>query len=286
MVPLLGFGALTADLGSWYHTGRSLQAAADAAALAGAQALPLDTGTAAGLANQYAAKNGGTIAPGGISFSQASAPNDSITVTVIGTAPSFFAKVFGINSVTLHASATAQSNELGQAFGVAPITVSKDHPMLAGSGCPCFGQATSIPLDKTGAPGAFGLINLDGSKGGNGGPNTLAGWIQNGYNGYLGLGDYPSNPGAKFNASQMQAALTARIGTILLFPVYSSLSGNGANATYNVIGWAGFYLTSFDARGSSGDIYGHFTQVAWTGIEATTNTSQPDYGARIIKLTQ
>jgi Putative Flp pilus-assembly TadE/G-like len=286
MVPLLGLGAMTVDLGSWYHTGRALQATADAAALAGAQALPLDTETAAELANQYAAKNGGTIASDGISFSQASAPNDSITVAVSASAPSFFAKVFGINTVTLHAHATAQSNELGEAQYVAPITVSKDHPMLAGPGCPCFGEATSIPLDKMGAPGAFGLINLDGSKGGNGGPNTLADWILNGYNGYLGLGDYYSNTGAKFNASQMQGALTARIGTILLFPVYSILSGNGANAQYVVIGWAGFLLTSFDARGSSGNLYGHFTQVTWDGIATTTNTDQPDYGVRTIRLAQ
>jgi Flp pilus assembly protein TadG len=286
LVPFLGLGALTVDLGSWYRTGRSLQATADAAALAGAQALPYDPAGASNLASLYATKNGGTIAPGGVSFSQASAPNDSITVSVTGSAPSFFAKVFGINTVTLHAHATAQSDEMAEAMGVAPITVSKDHPMLAGSGCPCFGQATTIPMDRLGSPGAFGLINLDGSKGGNGGPNTLAGWILNGYDGYLPLGDYYSNTGAKFNAAQMQSALTARIGSTLLFPVYSILAGNGSNAQYIVIGWAAFYLTGFDARGNNGNLYGYFTNVTWNGIAASTNTGQPDYGARTIQLVQ
>ena len=127
-------------------------------------------------------------------------------------------------------------------------------------------------------PGSFGLINLDGSRGGDGGPNTLAGWIQNGYDGYLGLGLYYANTGAKFNASQMQAALTARIGTVLMFPVYDTLTGNGANAQYNIIGWVGFHLTSFDARGSSGNLYGYFTQITWTGLPASPG-SGPDPGS-------
>ena len=52
---LLGATAVSLDVGSWYHAKRALQAKADAAALAGAQALPLSTSDAQALAIQYAA---------------------------------------------------------------------------------------------------------------------------------------------------------------------------------------------------------------------------------------
>ena len=31
-------------------------------------------------------------------------------------------------------------------------------------------------------------------------------------------------------------------------------------------------------------LYGHFTQVTWDGIAATTSNGQPDYDVRIIRL--
>jgi Flp pilus assembly protein TadG len=282
---LLGCAAFVVDVGSWYWTQRKMQSQVDASALAGAQALP-DTETASALAEQYGSKNGVTIPIGAVTFSGVASPDDSITVKLREAAPGFFSRVFGFNTVQISVQATAQSRLLGEARYVAPITVSKDQPMLGGPGCPCFGQATSIPLDRIGAPGAFGLLNLDGSHGGNGGPGTLADWILNGYDGYLGLGPYWSNTGAKFNASQIQSALTQRIGSELLFPVYDSLTGNGANAQYDIIGWVGFRLTGFDARGSSGELYGSFVSVEWNGLAAPSGGGEPNFGARTVTLTR
>jgi Flp pilus assembly protein TadG len=282
---LLGCAAFVVDVGSWYWAQRKMQSQVDASALAGAQALP-DTETASALAEQYGSKNGVTIPIGAVTFSGVASPDDSITVKLREAAPGFFSRVFGLNTVQISVQATAQSRLLGEARYVAPITVSKDQPMLGGPGCPCFGRATSIPLDRNGAPGAFGLLNLDGSHGGNGGPGTLADWILNGYDGYLGLGPYWSNTGAKFDASQIQSALTQRIGSELLFPVYDSLTGNGANAQYDIIGWVGFLLTGFDARGSSGDLYGSFVSVEWNGLAAPGGGGEPDFGARTVTLTQ
>jgi uncharacterized membrane protein len=55
---LLGIAALAIDVSSWYQTKRHDQAVADAAALAGAQALPDDPAQATTLALGYANKNG------------------------------------------------------------------------------------------------------------------------------------------------------------------------------------------------------------------------------------
>ena len=90
---------------------------------------------------------------------------------------------------------------------------------------------------------AFDLINVDGSHGGTG-SQTLADWILHGLDAYMALGGYYSDAGAKWNSSQIGNALDQRIGTELLFPVYDTLTGTGANATYHVIGWVGFHLTA------------------------------------------
>ena len=62
------------------------------------------------------------------------------------------------------------------------------------------------------------------------------GWLLSGYQNSLGLGGYPSDTGAKWNSSEVHDALAQRIGTVLMFPVYDTLTGTGANASYNVIG--------------------------------------------------
>ena len=56
---LLGAVAMVLDVGSWFRAQRATQSAADAAALAGAQALPEEPGTANALATQYLDTNGG-----------------------------------------------------------------------------------------------------------------------------------------------------------------------------------------------------------------------------------
>ena len=100
LVVLLGMAALVLDIGSWYRADRATQSTADAAALAGAQALPGDSATANTLALQYATKNGG-LGSGGVTFSSKIVANDTIKVTVKRAAPTFFAKIFGKNTVTV-----------------------------------------------------------------------------------------------------------------------------------------------------------------------------------------
>ena len=279
---LLGATALTLDVGAWYRAQRAAQGTADAAALAGAQALPNDTPTASTLAAQYATVNGGGLAPGDITFRSDWAPNDTVLVKVKRTAPSFFAQIFSISSVDVSATAAARAGTPEQVTGVGPIVVNKLNPQLSGPSCPCFHVETTLPLGKDGAPGAFGLVNLD--PGSNNGVPNLANWIQYGFDGYLPLGAYNSDPGAKFNSSNVQDALNARLNTELLFPVYDTLTGNGANAVYNVIGWVAFHLDSFDGQGNSGSLTGYFTRVIWNGLQSTTNKHLPDFGVYSVNL--
>jgi putative Flp pilus-assembly TadE/G-like protein len=287
LVVLLGMAALVLDLGSWYRSDRAAQSTADAAALAGAQALPSSPGGAGALALEYAGQNGGGLSASDITVTGDDMPNDTIQVKLKRPANGVFTKLFGVASVKVGATASARAGLMDEARYVAPIGVNVLNPKLKGtSSCPCFGPGApaTLPLGKVGAPGAFDVINLDGSKGGSG-PPILAGWILHGFDSYLSLGDYPSDPGAKWNSSHVEHALDARIGTDLLFPVYDSVSGHGAGAKYHVIGWVGFHLTAHEENGSSGSITGWFTEVVWTGIQVHHSSgAQPNLGARTVTL--
>ena len=278
---LLGAIAMVLDVGSWFREQRATQSAADASALAGAQALPESTGTSIALASQYLAANGGGA--GEFSFSTKKLANDTITVKVERQAPGFFAKLFGISSVDVHGKASARSGSIDRAQYAAPIAVDRRHPMLNCSPRPCFGQATTLDLQKTG-PGAFRLLNLDGSKGGTGG-KIDAQWILRGYDGYMPLGWYGSDPGAAFNDSKFKDAMNVRIGDELLFPVYDLVKGQGANFEYHVIGWVGFVVTSFKAQGNKGTVDGHFARVIWEGIMSESG-SESDFGVRTVQLVE
>lgn len=292
LVVLLGMAALVLDMGSWYRADRDTQSTADAAALAGAQALPDDAAQARDLAAGYADKNRGGLDSATVSSSIA--PDDTIKVTVKRQSPGIFTKIFGIDSATVGSKATARVGALAQALYVAPIVVNILHPALHCGGTqqrplPCFGQPTELDLLDLHSPGSgdaagsFGLIDLTGDLGGNVGAGDLANWMEHGYDKMMPLGKYSSAPSANFNESKFQNALGDRTGDDVLFPIYDTLTGPGTNAQYNVIGWVGFHITSYNANGSHGWVRGWFTKVIWRGIQSTTSSGS-NWGAKTIQL--
>jgi Putative Flp pilus-assembly TadE/G-like len=285
---LLGMTGIVLDVGSWYHAKRALQAKADAAALAGAQALPESVDDARALAVDYAGRNGGTLNPGDVIFSKGVVDHDTISVHMTEPAPGFFTKLFGFNSVDVGANAAARTDNASEAKYVAPIVVNWKHPMLQCSPLPCPGptEIDLADLHKPGsgdAAGSFGLINLDHGDGGSVGAATLGEWIVNGFNEYMPLGDYSAVPSAKFNSSSVRDALDISKGQVLLFPIYKTITGPGENAVYSIIGWVGFRVSGFTTTGSTSAVYGSFTRRISEGIQATTG-GQPDYGVRVVQL--
>ena len=270
IVGICGMAGFAIDTGTWYRAHRAQQAIADAAALAAAADLPNDTGQATTDAINYAAKNGGSLSDGQIAFSSTYQTNDTVTVTTSSTAPAYFLKAVGIGSAAVGATATATAVPLGSAWGSAPFAIINTQRELSGTGCPCFGVQTTLQYGKIG-PGGFEIINIDGSSGGSG-QSILADWILN------GCGCSTSTPtwlfndaGAKFNSSQVGAALDARLNSNLLFPVYDNTRGNGSGLQYHVIAFVGFHVTDYKFQGSNnGSISGYFVQTMWQGT-GTTN---------------
>lgn len=292
---LVAMAALVLDVGSWYRADRAAQTTADASALAAAQALPDDPAFAVDLAIEYGDKNGGSVEADDVSFSSKWSSNDTVRVHVDRPSEGFFAKLFGIDSVTVGARASARAGTPAQALWVAPIVVNEQHPML--QKCkpdPCDeptmleyynlkekgGAGGNGPSEPDGA-GSFGFINLGAET--NPGTSTLSQWIRQGYDKYMALGDYDARTGNPFSSTNVGGALEDKMGEELLFPIYRKLTATGSNAKYDIIGWVGFRLTSMDLTGNDEKLYGNFTRVVWQGIQGSPGSSVSP-GVRVVQL--
>jgi hypothetical protein len=288
LVSLLGMAALVLDVGAWFHEKRHLQATADAAALAGAQKLPMDPGGAQAQAIVYGNKNGGGVAAADVTVTSSRVANDTIAVKAQRDSDGIFSQLFGVVSVNIGAKAKVRVGSPYQARYVAPMVVSCEHELIQncdGKGSPKFGVRTNLNFDPMGAPGAFGMLNLDGAKG-TVGTSKEATWILKGFDKYLGLGNYKSDPGAKFASQEIRGALDERIttGTPLLFPVFRILTGQGQNAEYEIMGWIGFVIESYTVNGNNAVLRGYFTEFIAKGIQAGSGTAPPTFGVRTVQL--
>jgi hypothetical protein len=235
----------------------------------------------------YANQNGGNVLGSDIEISTTFTSNDTISVKAQKSDPSFFSKVFGLDSTVIKAEAKARTDSPQQARYVAPMVVSCNHSLIQncnGNHTPTFGAQTTMDYDNMGAPGAYGMLNLSN---GNGTPGTSeeAEWILHGFDAYLDVGDYRSDPGAKFSSQNIQSALEARKGTVLLFPVFRVLSGTGQTAVYEIIGWIGFRLQSYEVHGNNATLHGVFTEYIAQGILAQSGSGVPTtFGVKSIQL--
>jgi Putative Flp pilus-assembly TadE/G-like len=283
MVALCAMAGFSIDVGSWYQAHRSVQAIADASALAAVKNLPGNTSQATTDAQTYASKNSGSLSAGNMAYSTKYMSGDTVTVTASKVAPAYFLKVIGINSTTVTATSVATAENLQSARGAMPFGVINTQPELSGAGCPCFNVPATLSVTKVGAPGGFGIVNIDGSSG-PASPSTIAGWITNGCNCTTNAPQwYGGSPGARFNASAVKTAVNGAIGKIMLFPVYDQVTGNGANITYHVVGWSPFKITGWNGGGSSATISGYFVKTDWTGVATTSTTNY--FGATTSVLT-
>jgi hypothetical protein len=113
IVVLLGFVALAADVGVMFHEKRMAQSAADAAAIAGAEQIQF--GDVIPAAQTDAARNGFTDGVDGATVAVYNPPNDGpnvgksayVEVIVSKLQPTYFMRLFGVNSMTLSARAVA-----------------------------------------------------------------------------------------------------------------------------------------------------------------------------------
>jgi len=292
LVVLLGMAAVGIDVGSWYQAQRHDQSVADAAALAGAQALPDDPAQAVSLAVAYANQNGVTINPSAVTISSTGMSNDTIKVAVDKPEPTMFARVFGITSVNVGARAAARAGLPGAARYVAPIVVPISNPQLQCTPPPCNGTTTIDLMDlhnpgSGNAAGSFALLDLIPNDGGSVGSGILSEWMLHGNDADMPIGIYEAVPSNKYNSSDFQDALSARVGDEVLFPVYQPpIIQGGSNAQFNIIGWVAFHIDSQTTHGSSGSLTGHFTRFLAQGIIAGPGGGSANFGVKVVQLVE
>jgi Flp pilus assembly protein TadG len=284
MMSLLGMAAMAIDVGTWYQDKRHLQSDADAAALAGAAAIAINTANMAASANFTQNKLSGETAT-------VTLPDyDTITVTTNYTAATFFSKLFGKSSAAISATATAkiQANGAGK-HHVSPyiVTVASynngqgttlfncdasgncgtvDLPTAANTtGGSCSGAVyTGITGNVTGAvSGALDIGEVDvggclSPKTGNAQPsantvNQLAGSMSQDLRS-IGNGQYEVIPQGWDDAQGLPPRL-------IFVPIVQSFA-NGTNATVTVKAMVWFYITSATGSGNGLRINGQYVSMS------------------------
>lgn len=284
-VVLLGFTAIAVDVGMLYSERAQLQNGADAAALAVAQTCAknqadVDCSTSSAIAGTV---NNGNALDGGSNIKSIALDKTNRTVIVTsgaqeqGQAPNkvslFFARALGFSTTEVNASSTVVWGSPVKGTTPFPLTFSvcqvsgmvngttqllQDHSTGANASCPLGPAGQTVPggfgwiSQDTGAcGGSIDLsVNRSGSDVGNNGPQNcdavLNGWI---------------------------AELSANRPVVVLLPVYNSVTGTGAGASYHLIAFAAFSIKGwkFSGNGNAPMVFHNTASFVGSGLACTGN---------------
>lgn len=169
LTALLGFCALVSDIGLAMVEKQGFQNAIDASALAAAQELP-DTVKAKNVANHYIQLNGFNTSDISISFTDS---NKTIEIKGTKTINYYFARLLGVNSITVHPSAAAACGNIGAAFNYVLFSGSKTTTLTINGSSQYVGGSSHTnknfigngsKLTITGACEAMSTITVNGSQ--------------------------------------------------------------------------------------------------------------------------
>lgn len=315
MVALLGFAALAVDVGAMYAEKAQLQNGADASALAiasdcakGACGDPAATGGSFANSNANDGSSGATV----------SFPTSTTVRVVTKARPAgsttdsfslFFARVLGMNSIQIPATAEAIWGTPSKATTL-PWTVSE---------CVYEKYLSPTQLAQLHSTGNFTgdpipthiLLRYDENA------PTMPGCAAQ--NGYMpgGFGWLKTNNGCSTNIDvaltvsgqtgnhfpndpACASVLATLLDTPALIPLFSSATGNGTNAVYSLVGFAAFKVTGYKFSGSGGvvdslapsctgncrGLQGYFLRFVSVQEGMTLSSSNPNYGGTGVVLTQ
>jgi Flp pilus assembly protein TadG len=291
MVPLIGFAAIAVDVGALYAERARLQVAADAAALAvAADCARGNCGDMAATASAMVTANneGASSAPPVLE-------NSPLRVTVNGSDPvqHWFAPVIGHDSTRVTASATVAWGGPEQGTAVLPLTFSWcEFAQQTGGGLPSGTTVRTIYFTKTSntvgctgpsrnvVPGGFAYLDTPSGT-------CTAASARNGKS-YSSTGNTPPDPCTP-------AYISSWVGRTVLLPLFDSAGGTGANAWYQVYGYAAFRITGYAFGGQftttpkpcSGNercVSGYFTRLVDLSDAFSYSPDAPALGASVLRL--
>lgn len=169
MAAMLGFAALTIDVGLYFEDRRHLQNAADAAALAGAAELPDDPASATSKAREWALKHGVEASEiKKIEVRSDLAANDTVYIEVEQQFNWVFGRVLGMTTDGVGADAAARVGSFSGGNDFLPwALLTSDRDCLDASGDPKFGSTCVVKVGAGDATtGWYGALDADGTGGG------------------------------------------------------------------------------------------------------------------------
>jgi len=169
MAVLLGFTAMAIDVGLAYQDRRDLQNDSDAAALAGAQHLPLNPIAAEDAAEQWLIKNG--VEPAQITSIEVQSTfvaNDTIRVEVDDDFGWLFARALGLTTTNVGAHAKARVGSLEGNTQMMPWAIIQgDSDCLDANGLAIWGMDCAVKVGAgSSIDGWYGALDYDGNGGG------------------------------------------------------------------------------------------------------------------------
>jgi Flp pilus assembly protein TadG len=276
---LIGLAGLAMDGSNLFVQQRNMQAAADAAAMAGARAVGLgQTGVQVGVEiNLIAAANGA-----GQSAWSALAGGGGVEVQTTRTFSTYFAGALGHSTLTVTATAAASYFVVGAIDNLMPMTIMCDDMSDDSDPGFTYGHIYTFWNNDMTQPGNFGWVDWNGPPVGNG---ELADNISNtGRSGAWRIGDWMyAGPGVQ-NSSNVIQALEGWRNRQVTIPLYGAITGTGSGTRYQVCTFAEFILTDFNFSGNDKWVRGTFVRHVERGGSAAGNP--PDFGLRSLRLVQ
>ncbi len=276
---LLAVMSLVVDMGKVYFTKSHLQKAANAAALSGAQSLPLDLAEAEEVAEKVMNDN-----REGDSQYLVEVQSNEVYIKAARRVPFSLAGVLGMDDALVEVEAKAIIQPMTRAEGVAPVGVNEEWFATLEKN-----QIYSLKIDHPDI-GNTGILGLGGS-----GKSVYYKNLLYGYDDFIEVNQVvPTETGTV--TGKTRDAITQRMNEcpsppntyrsydrdcsrILLVPTYRPIYEHGSVKEVKITGFSYFFVEELETGGKA--INGRFIRYAGTGFGSNQQT---DYGAFAIRL--
>lgn len=272
------FSVIGADVGLIVYEKAKLSNTLDAAALAGAQALPVKSEDSRHLASEYLNANGFDATKATVTISE-----DKMSITVEGRKDmnTFFGPLIGRDSVTISESVTVMVGPIHEVrAGIRPLVI-EQQPLT-------YGDLVDLKLNaKTNYKGNFGAVSLGGTGASNYEQNLLYG-----FKGSIKIGDiiYTETGNKVSVINPLRNHLSTDFSTfenhtrdserLWVIPVVDEMQVEGKYPV-TVVGFAEFFIEDVGNQSGQTSLQGRFIKFAGSG---TVDENAPDYGLYGIKI--
>lgn len=299
-VMLFGFAAYAIDAGSLWQTRRNMITATDAGALASASDYSVGDNGCPDVAKDYVSRNRPDAEFGSGFCTVVGAGTDFgyTTVRAFTNVDFTFAGIFGLTDKDVYSTTTAEWGVPLGASGLRPLglCIDANSELKSWLNLPDGPTGEFEPTiridyikddpdacnDGDDVPGNWGTVYFD--DGSPPGQNTIIGWIIDGCDCTIEVDS--SLSGKTGAAASYENALSGlqSSGESFFLPVYDDATGNGANASYQIVAFVQVVLVSFEVKGPES---GRFLELKFTlGVVAgpCCNPDGIDTGARAIRI--